>query len=303
MLKKLLQYIEIKTKITCVLPFLMTLAYLFFLGQPVSWGLTIVFFFSMLCIDLAVTAINNYIDSRDYPEMLPLKRPAALAILLALLTLGIGLGLYLAWATDMVVLIMGALCVLGGILYTYGPVPISRQPLGELFSGILEGVFIPFLILYINMPGDTYLTLSLSLTQVDLILHPMPLVTVALLTVLPALATANIMLANNTCDIRKDIAVNRYTLPFHLGRRRAVTLFGRLYYIAILVPSAMALSGLLPLSCLLLLALFPIVNKHIAQFRQEQKKETTFLVSIKNYVLLVGGYTVCLFLGGIFTRL
>lgn len=303
MLKKLLQYIEIKTKITCVLPFLMTLSYLFFLRQPVNWGLTAVFFFSMLCIDLAVTAINNYIDSRDYPEMLPLKRPAALAILLFLLILGIGLGLYLALATDVVVLIMGALCVLGGVLYTYGPVPISRQPLGELFSGILEGVFIPFLILYINMPGDTYLTLRLSAASVDLSLHPMPLVTVTLLTVLPALATANIMLANNTCDIRKDIAVNRYTLPFHLGRRRAVRLFGQLYYIAILVPSAMALSGLLPLSCLLLLALLPIVSRHIAQFRQEQKKETTFLVAIKNYVLLVGGYTVCLFLGGILARL
>ncbi len=303
MLKKLLQYIEVKTKITCLLPFLMTLAYLFYLRQPVNLTLTAVFFGSMLLLDLAVTAINNYIDSRAFPEMLPFSRPAALGILLALLLSGTGLGLYLAFCTDAVVLLVGGLCALGGVLYTFGPVPISRLPLGELFSGILEGVCIPFLLLYINMPEDTFLSLRLRLSAVDLTLYPLPLVTMLLFAVVPAVCTANIMLANNICDLEKDMSVNRYTLPFFLGKSRAVTLFGVLYYMAFLVPCFMVLLGWLPSACLLLFLLFPLIRKNLKAFQKEQRKETTFHVAIKNYLLLVGGYTVCLFLGGVLDRI
>ncbi len=299
MLKNILRYLEIKTKITCVLPFFMTLAYLFYLGQPISWSLTIPFFFSMFFIDLAATAINNYIDSRDYPDMLGLSRPAALWLLLALLASGSILGLYLAWRTDLVVLLTGGLCVVCGVLYTYGPIPISRQPLGEILSGIFEGVLIPFLLLYINMPRDTYLTLTLGLPAIRLSLYVKPLVTLLLFTMVPALATAGIMLANNTCDIEKDISVNRYTLPYYLGKKRAIRLFALLYVLAYLFPCLMVLLGMLPATCLLLLLTLPVVWKGVDAFLKEQKKETTFLVSIKNYILLVGLYTVCIFLGGI----
>ena len=294
MLRKFFQFVEIKTKITSVFPFFLTLAYLFYQKQSPDPKLTTIFFLSMLLIDLATTAINNYIDSREYPEMLPLSRHASLAVILALLIVGSGLGLYLAWCTDLVVLCVGGLCLLCGVCYTFGPVPISRQPLGELFSGIFQGVLIPFLILYINMPAGTYLTFSLNPSRPELTLQLKPLFTLLLFTVPPTLATANIMLANNTCDVEKDTAVGRFTLPYYLGKKRAVRLFAALYYLAYLVPCVMVLLRLLPVTCLLILVTLPSALKNISAFRREQKKETTFALSIRNYVMLIGSYTVCL---------
>ncbi len=303
MLRKFFQFVEIKTKITSVFPFFLTLAYLFYQKQAPDPKLTTIFFLSMLLIDLATTAINNYIDSREYPEMLPLPRRASLAVILALLIVGSGLGLYLAWCTDLVVLLIGGLCLLCGVCYTFGPVPISRQPLGELFSGIFQGVLIPFLILYINMPADTYLTFSLNPSRLELTLQLEPLFTLLLFTVPPALATANIMLANNTCDVEKDTAVGRFTLPYYLGKKRAVRLFAALYYLAYLVPCVLVFLRLLPITCLLILVTLPPSLKNISAFQREQKKETTFALSIQNYVMLIGSYTVCLLLGGILGRI
>lgn len=303
MLRKFFQFVEIKTKITSVLPFFLTLAYLFYQKQTPDWKLTAIFFFSMLLIDLATTAINNYIDSRKYPEMLPFSRRAALAVLLTLLSIGAGLGLYLARATDLVVLLVGGLCLLCGVCYTFGPLPISRQPLGELFSGIFQGVLIPFLLLYINMPTGTYLTFSLNTSRLDLTLQLKPLLTVLLFTLPPALATANIMLANNTCDVQKDTAVGRFTLPYYLGKKTSLRLFAVLYYLAYLVPCLMVLLRLLPGTCLLILTTLPPVHKNISIFQKEQKKETTFMVSIQNYILLIGSYAICLLLGGILKRM
>lgn len=303
MLRKFFQFVEIKTKITSVLPFFLTLAYLFYQKQTPDWKLTAIFFFSMLLIDLATTAINNYIDSRKYPEMLPFSRRTALAVLLTLLSVGAGLGLYLARATDLVVLLVGGLCLLCGVCYTFGPLPISRQPLGELFSGIFQGVLIPFLLLYINMPTGTYLTFSLNTSRLDLSLQLKPLLTLLLFTLPPALATANIMLANNTCDMQKDTAVGRFTLPYYLGKKTSLRLFAVLYYLAYLVPCLMVLLRLLPGTCLLILTTLPPVHKNISIFQKEQKKETTFMVSIQNYILLIGSYAICLLLGGILKRM
>lgn len=303
MLRKFFQFVEIKTKITSVLPFFLTLAWLFYQKQAPDWKLTAIFFFSMLLIDLATTAINNYIDSRKYPEMLPFSRRTALAVLLTLLNAGAGLGLYLAYATDPVVLLVGSLCLLCGVCYTFGPIPISRLPLGEIFSGIFQGVLIPFLLLYINMPAGTYLTFALNTARLDLSLQLKPLITLLLFTVPPALATANIMLANNICDLQKDTAVGRFTLPYYIGKKTSIRLFAALCYLAYFVPCLMVLLRLLPVTCLLLLITLPPVHKNISIFQAEQKKETTFIVSIQNYILLIGTYALCLLPGGLMEQM
>ena len=36
---------------------------------------------------------------------------------------------------------------------------------------------------------------------------------------------ANIMLANNICDVEEDIINNRFTLPYYLGKKNAFNLF------------------------------------------------------------------------------
>lgn len=303
MFSKFFQYVEIKTKITSLFAFLMSLAFLFHNRQPINVKLTFIFFAAMSIFDLTTTAINNYIDSRDYPEMLPFSRKTGLGLIWVMFLISASLGLYLAYSTDIVVLLLGILCFLCGVCYTYGPIPISRLPLGEICSGIFQGVLVPFLLLYINMPEGTYLSLQLTLEEVSLSLQIMPIISLLLLCIPPACAIADIMLANNTCDIESDVKVNRFTLPYYLGKKRAVNLFALLYYICYLSPCIMIAAGFLHPVCLVHLLTFPIVQKNIRTFRKEQIKAVTFITSIKNFVVIMSSYSFAIFLGGIFERL
>lgn len=296
--KRFFGYVEIMTKITSVFAFGMALAYLFYLKQAVNVKLTIVFFLSMFLFDLTATAINNYIDTKTNTQQLQFNRRTALAIIYILLFFSGALGLYLAYLTDLVVLMAGGLCFLCGILYTYGPVPLSRQPLGELFSGVFYGFFIPFLLLYINMPKGTYLNYSLTMEAATVTVSFLPFIKLFFLCVAPVCATAGIMLANNICDVEKDIQVRRYTLPYYLGNR-ALALFAFLYYAIYAGAVLMVLFQMVPpLFLLLLFTLIP-VEKNINIFRKEQKKETTFLCSIKNFVIIMGTDIVLLLICGI----
>ncbi|MFW6149006.1 MAG: UbiA family prenyltransferase [Atribacterota bacterium] len=300
MFKKFFSFIEIKTKITSVFAFLLALAYLFYIKQPIDWQVTSVFFASMFIFDLATTAINNYIDTKTNQQMLQFRRSRALAILLLLLVASSALGIYLVILTDIVVLFIGGICFLSGIFYTFGPIPISRLPLGEIVSGLFYGFFIPFLMLYINMPEGTFLTFDFNTTSLALYLrlNILPLITIILLSVAPVCATANIMLANNICDLKKDMAVKRYTLPYFIGDK-AILLFAWIYYLIYIATILMVLLNILsPLVLLALLTIF-IVQKNIKQFSKVQDKETTFLVSIKNYIIIIGTNTLLIFLSGL----
>lgn len=302
MIKKFFKYVEIMTKITSVFAFLMTLAFLFHEGQSINVKLTLIFFGSMFIFDLTTTAINNYIDSKDYPEMLPLPRRAALVIIFVMFGISTALGLYLAYCTDIVVLLVGALCFLCGVCYTYGPLPISRLPFGEVCSGVFQGILTPFLLLYINMPEGTFFTYTLNSAEISLTLKVWPLLTLILLCMIPTCLTANIMLANNICDVDADVKVNRFTLPYFLGLKRSLTLYAVLYYIAYLTPCIMVVLGMLHPACLLYLLTFPIVQKNIGIFQKEQKKPDTFLTAIQNYIVLMSAYVISLFIGGILLR-
>ena len=117
----------------------MTLAFIFYMKGQIHPQRTIIFFFSMFLFDLTTTAINNYIDTKNNGQKLQFKRKTALLIIYILFAVSTALGLYLAYITDVVILLAGGLCFLCGVFYTYGPVPISRQPLGrscrEYFTG------------------------------------------------------------------------------------------------------------------------------------------------------------------------
>ncbi len=295
MLKRFLDYIEIKTKITSTFAFLMTVAYLLYQEQQIRWGLTLLFFAAMFIFDLTTTAINNYIDTKNNHQTLQFKRRTALIIIYVLFLTGAGLGLYLAYLTDVIVLLAGGLCFLCGVFYTYGPVPISRMPLGEVLSGLFYGLLIPFIILYINMPVGTYLTLDLNWETVNLSLEVMPFLALILFSVIPFCTTANIMLSNNICDLEKDIAVKRHTLPYYIGRK-AIYLFAGLYYLCYLAVIAMVATRMISPVCLLSLLTIVPVQKNINVFFRKQDKATTFMTAIMNYMIIMGSVTLSLFL-------
>ncbi|NLJ15899.1 MAG: UbiA family prenyltransferase [Clostridiales bacterium] len=287
MISRFLNYIEIKTKITSVLTFLFTILFLLYKQVDINWGLTALFFTSMLFFDLTTTAINNYIDTKTNTQVLQFNRKTALIIIYVLFAISTATGLYLAWLTDLIVLAVGALCFIVGVLYTYGPIPISRQPLGEVFSGLFYGFFIPFLIFYINLAKNSLVGYSIDFANWDLSLSVklIPLVELILFAIIPFSLTANIMLTNNICDLEKDIQVKRYTLPYYLGKK-ALWAFVLLCYLPFVAVILLVAFGLFPLVSLGVLLIIPIIYKNMKAFLKVQDKETTFNISIKNFILI-----------------
>lgn len=298
MVKRFLDYVEIRTKITSTFAFLMTIALLVYQKQNINWKLTIIFFASMFLFDLTTTAINNYIDTKTNDQSLQFKRKTALTIIYVLFGISTALGLYLTYKSDIVIFLIGGLCFLCGIFYTYGPLPISRMPLGEFFSGLFYGVFIPFIIMYLNTPKGTYLMLDINSQSVSVKLMIWPIASLLLFAIVPFCTTANIMLANNMCDLKKDILVKRHTLPYYVGEK-SIYLYAGIYYMTYVAMIAMVVLGIISPICLLSLLTIFIVQKNIRQFMKKQDKATTFILSIKNYVIIMGVNTLLIFIGAL----
>ena len=300
MIKEFLKYVEIQTKITSVYAMLNAILFMILNKKGIDLSVTIVFVIAAFIFDLTTTAINNYIDSKDYPEMLPLNRKLSFVIIITMLAISTIMGLYLAYRGGILVLLIGGLCFLLGIFYTFGPLPISRIPLGELFSGIAYGMLIPFLMFYLNTPDD-YIGLDLSLEAISIKFMIWPLVSFLVYSLVTTFTTSNIMLANNTCDLEKDVAVNRHTLVFYIGRKAAVNLYAILYYLCYVAVILMVITKILPVISLIFVLSFPFVQKNINIFRAEQIKAKTFITSIRNFIIINTAFTISLIAGIIFS--
>jgi len=301
MIKKFLKFVEIQTKITSTFAFANTLMYMLFLKEPINVPLMVVFCIAAFIFDLATTAINNYIDSKDYPEMLPFRRDVSLFLIICMLFISTVMGLYLAFKTGIVVLLLGALCFGLGIFYTFGPMPISRIPLGEVFSGIAYGMFIPFLMVYINNP-DSYIILDYKNGVLSVHFMLWPLISFLFFSLVNTFTTSNIMVDNNTCDLEKDVAVNRHTLIFYIGQKNGVRVFATLYYLCYAAVIAMVALKILPIIALIFLLSFPLVESNIRVFRKEQIKSKTFITAIKNFIIVNTSYFIALTLSFLMYR-
>ncbi|HEM4056181.1 TPA: UbiA family prenyltransferase, partial [Streptococcus suis] len=226
-----LEFVELKTKVASVFPMTLGILWSLYRYQAFNWLNTLLFIIAVLSFDMCTTAINNSMDyhkakdetyrqesnvigkfSLDFRQML--------RIVFALLIFSLLVSLLLVWRTSWLLLPMGALCFLIGIFYTFGPIPLSRMPLGEVFSGVTMGFGIFFLAVFIQQPdllltsqvSGQWMTLQFSWTKIiEIIFMSIPLVTLI----------ANIMLANNTCDLEEDIRNHRYTLVYYIGKKNA----------------------------------------------------------------------------------
>ena len=299
MIQRFLNYVEIRTKIASLLPFLLGLSYVLYTYKQVDIRNTLLFFISMLCFDMATTALNNYIDVKANGKILEFSQKTAKQILYFLLILAILLGLALVFYTGVIVLVLGALCFGVGIFYTFGPVPISRMPLGEIFSGLFMGLFIPFLVVFINAPEDSliYFTFTNWLLQVSF--NIMDLLKLGVVTIPAITGIANIMLANNICDLDEDVKVNRFTLPYYTGVKNALNIFAALYYLGFAAIIIMVVFGMLPIYGLIaIVGLIPIYQ-NISKFRKQQSKTITFPLSVQNLVISLVPVIIILTIGTI----
>ena len=285
--KRFWRYVEVPTKVASLLPFILALLYAAYRYHQISVLRTSVFFISMLSFDLSVTALNNYMDSKADGTALPFSKAVSKGILCALWAFALSAGLLLVYYTGPVVLVCGGLCFCVGILYSYGPVPISRMPLGEVISGVFMGFFIPFLVVYINAPVQSLVWYSYQSFVLEVSVNIANLFSLAVLMVPAVLGIANIMFANNICDVEKDIKVKRLTLPYYIGNKNALRLYTLLYIAAYAAVIALAVFRILPPYVLIVLLGLTAVQINIRKFKAFQSKKETFPLSIVNFLILI----------------
>ena len=218
-----------------------------------------------------------------------------------LFAVAVVVGIILVARTNILLLIVGAICFFIGVFYTFGPIPISRMPLGEVLSGFTMGFGIFWITVFLNVPEGTVfagvqLDGSILTMQLDIIAQ----LKVFLLS-LPLVCTiANIMLSNNICDLETDITNHRYTLVYYIGKKQALVVYQVLYAIAFGAILLAVLLGVAPWILLGALVAGVPVYKHIQQFKAVQEKKTTFALAIKNMVMIHVLQVVLLFVAVIF---
>lgn len=297
MVQRFLNYVEIRTKIASLLPFLLGLSYVLYTYKQVDIRNTLLFFISMLCFDMATTALNNYIDVKANGKKLEFSQKNAKKILCLLLFLATLWGLTLVFYTGIIVLVLGALCFGVGVFYTFGPLPISRMPLGEVFSGLFMGLFIPFLVVFINAPEASLIYITFTNWILEVSFNILDLLRLGVVTVPAITGIANIMLANNICDLDEDVSVNRFTLPYYTGVENALSIFAALYYLGFAAIIIMVVFGILPIYGLIaIVGLIPIYQ-NISKFRKQQSKTITFPLSVQNLVISLVPVIIMLMIG------
>ena len=215
-----------------ILPCLVAVACAMAAGGTVSFSMAVVLLAICVLMQAAVNTFNDYFDfvkgadSADdnveasdavlvYNNVNPKH---ALALAVGFLVVAFVLGVYPIVAAGPTPLVIAAIAALVVVLYSGGKTPISYFPIGEVVSGGVMGGLIP-LACYQVLTGRLQFLM--------------------LLWALPCIINVGlIMMTNNCCDIEKDIAAGRKTLPVLLGRAKTVALYHGLMVASIAIAVA-----------------------------------------------------------------
>ena len=304
-----LEVVEIRTKVASIFPFIMGILFslvYFHEFHPLN---TIIFFVGMILFDLTTTSINNYMDfkkakSKVYKYEQNVigreKIPETLVrnMIFGMLALTLLIGLYLTWMTGWILLLMGLVVCFIGVFYTFGPVPLSRMPLGEVFSGVTMGLGIFAITIYLNTVTQKvfYLDIDFATGTFGLVGHLWAVCAIVLASLPLVFTIANIMLANNLRDLETDIENHRYTLVYYIGRTNGIHLFQGLMlasYGAILIGF---LFGLYQWPILLVFLTLPKIRQNLKEHQASLPHPRSFGYSIKNMILFNSSYALGLIL-------
>ena len=294
-LKQVLGFAAPNTWTASVLPviFGVVLSYV----QKGSWDplMSVCLLLISVLMQSAVNTLNDYFDYVKNTDTLENCDDPSEAILvyhrlnpktvlqLGLFFLGFAalLGVWVVIKAGFAPLIIG---VIGGvvvILYSFGKLPISYLPLGELVSGFVMGGLIPMAIF-------SALTREIDYT---VLLYALPFI----------LSIALLMNTNNICDIEKDAPAGKKTIPVLLGRGRSRGLYACVLVANILYVGCIVLICF-PKGALLLLPVFAfdiyfIVKQLQLSLGAEVRKRS--MAGIVRINLILGlGYTAAILLHG-----
>jgi 1,4-dihydroxy-2-naphthoate octaprenyltransferase len=133
-------------------------------------------------------------------------------------------GVYLAAVAGLVILLVGALSIAAGVLYTGGPRPYGYAGLGEVFVFLFFGLVAVNGSYYVQIEHLDTLPLGLSIGI--------------------GFLTTAILVVNNVRDIETDRRAGKMTLAVRMGRHNAVVLFRMLVLGAyVVLPIAIVAGG------------------------------------------------------------
>ena len=298
-LKIFAELVELKAKTASIFPFLMGFLYSWYHYNQIYWGNMLIFFISMVLFNMAVDIMDNYMDYHNATDVHDYKHETNIIgrenlslslvrnMMWGFIIVSALMGIYLASQTSWVILWLGMFSYAMGIFYSAGPKPLSSLPVGEVTSGLTMGVVIPLICVYLNIydivPFDWHLIGSVTMMSLP-----------------AAFSIANLMLANNTCDVEEDILNNRHTLVSYIGKKKAVTLFQILVIATFVAATISVIFKIVPLTLLLLWAIFPKVWQNTKTYSKEQIKTKTFPLAIKNLAMVVAVQVVLFFIGALF---
>jgi 1,4-dihydroxy-2-naphthoate polyprenyltransferase len=152
--------------------------------------------------------------------------------------IAVAAGIYLAAVAGWELLVVGALSIAAGVLYTGGPRPYGYAGLGELFVFLFFGLVAVNGSYYVQTEELSWEALALSVPV--------------------GLLAAAILVVNNVRDIDTDRRAGKRTLAVKLGRDGARRLFATMVALSFVIPPVVWLAGGLSAWLLLALAALPL---------------------------------------------
>ena len=284
-LQKFKALVQIQTIIISALPYIIGSVMASYYYHNFNLVYSLWLFLAVICFHLAVNGHNQYTDYTRYKqnhitsynnilEKFNITKSWARKIIIILTLISAIIGITLSIKVGWIILLIGILSYLIGYCYSGGPYPILKTPFGEPASGITMGYNITFLGLYINMynvhPFDNFFWAK------------------AIIVAGPAIfVIANVMLANNICDVAEDVKIGRKTLPDYTGRKTALTILCGYYVLAYIFLILGIVLKYLPVITLGSLLTIPLVYHTTKTFVKNPHKESTFTGILVNVLLVL----------------
>lgn len=285
---KIFHLVKLNALLASIFPIIIGILFNIYKFNNINLLYTFIYVLTVISIDLIVIimdtmddyktakSFNFYDILKDNPieiYNLPIKNVKQIIHILIIMV--ILLGLYLVIKIGILLFIIGILGLLTAIGYSKF---LHNFPIGEFLSGFFMGFLIPFTLIYVNNCKSNFLNFN-------------NIFSILLVTLPEVLWIANILLANNICDIKYDRITNRITYPIYVGKRKAILTFEILNAISFISVIISVTIKLEPWTNLIIICLVPYVNKQCKIFKKIQDKSSTFKVAPK--ILLLGSIFQC----------
>lgn len=166
--------------------------------------------------------------------------------------------------TNLAIWLLGIFCYSVAVFYSTGNFPISSTPFSEPLVGIAMGFGIFFVTLYLNV----YQSVVFDWTFI----WPALLAAGA-----SVISSANLMLANNICDMKADLKIGRHTIASYLGIKKSIVLLAGYYLLGYGTSILCIMTGKLPVSALLLeILVLPLMLLALRSIWKWHSKQLSF---------------------------